>query len=63
MFFGEDFDDGEGHKSKCSFDEIFEDELEHFQQMAKFENIDIEIVSLKYLPEENPLAKEKVEFT
>ena len=42
MFFGDEYN-GE----KCSFDEITEEEIEHFQQIADAGNVPIEIISLK----------------
>lgn len=46
MFFGDDYEDSEGNVSKCSFDEIDESEIEHFQQMADAFKIPVKITSL-----------------
>ena len=59
MFFEIDYTDSDGNTSKCEFEEIFEDELEHFQQMADFYKVPVDIVALEYLPNE---SKEVVQF-
>lgn len=60
MFFGDEYEDEEGNTSKCSFDEICDDEIEHFQQMADEMSLDIEIVSLE--GKTDP-TREVVQFT
>jgi hypothetical protein len=62
MFFGDDYTDTDDNTEACSFNEICENEISHFQQMANGEGFNIEIVSLEYLPEE-VTSREKVEFT
>jgi hypothetical protein len=59
MFFEDDYDDGE-HISKCSFEEIHESEIEHFQQMADEMILDIKITSLGDI---RNAIKEVVQFT
>lgn len=59
MFFGDEYDDGE-HYSKCSFEEIDESEIEHFQQMADGMKLDIKITLLGDIKD---AIKEVVQFT
>ena len=58
--------DENGVMSKCTFDEINENELEHFQQLADIYSSGscrLQIVSLEYLPHETQGGREQVEFT
>ena len=50
MFLETLWTDENGIMSKCTFDEIDFSELEHFQQMVGILRMDLEIVSLDYLP-------------
>jgi hypothetical protein len=63
MFLETEWTDENNVISKCTFDEIDESELEHFQQMAEFYvGSYIEIVSLEYLPHETQGGREIVKF-
>jgi len=64
MFLEVDYTTDDGDTAPCSFDEICEDELEHFQDLANYCDKEMEIVSLEYLPnEKHKVSPEKVKFT
>lgn len=60
MFFGDEYEDEEGNRSPCRFDEICDDEIEHFQQMADGMCLDIKITSLT---DSTDPTREVVQFT
>ncbi len=65
MFLETLWTDENGVMSKCTFDEICEDELEHFQQIADLYgsgSYSLQIVSLDYLPHETQGGREIVKF-
>jgi len=64
MFLEVDYIDDDGNTEACSFDEIDESELEHFQDLANYCDKEILITSLEYLPnEKHKCLPEKVKFT
>lgn len=61
MFFEDIYQDSEGNEGECHFEELGEDDIPHFQQMAKHHGFDIKIVQIELLPEEHRTLKADLE--